>query len=437
MKVITCKRCGASFDIDAAGGECPYCGAIYYILPEEGPADSSARRTTPESQGRAQGSESSKDLDATRVWGQDDLDATRVWRQDDPDATQVWKQEDVASARKAAKPKAQPQKNNPIRPPAAGSPRQPDKKPTEKRSLSENHAYSSGKRTGSTSRTRAFIVGAVALLAVLVVVLTVMSGMLDFDKKEKKLITMPNTLGMDKDSAVSLLEGMGLNVEVSTQPSDEEEGIVIRQSAKEGKKLQEGETVMLIVSSGPAIKEEEKSPVSVPSLVGSTYEKARQDLEALGLRIIKYTDEYSDTYPEGTIIYQDPAAGTQLPPGEYVKVTLSKGPEPAPEYVISVTAGKGGSVSPKGRVTVKEGESVTFTITPDEGYEIREIKVDGQSVGAVESYTFSDVRSDHTVYAIFQAVQSTPEPTPSPASEPSPEVTDNGNESESGGLSGQ
>ncbi len=272
----------------------------------------------------------------------------------------------------------------------------------------------------------------------LVVVLSLMSGMLDFDKKDETPLSMPNTVGMDKERAVSLLEGMGLNVEVSTQPSDQDEGRVIRQSAKEGKKVKPGDTVMLIVSSGPAIKEEEQdTPVIVPSLVGSTFEKAKLDLEALGLRLIKFSDEYSDAYPEGTIISQDPVAGEQLRPGEYVKVILSKGPEPDPEYIISVTVGKGGSVSPRGRVSIKEGSSVTFTITPDEGYEIREVKVDGQNVGVVESYTFSDVRSDHTIYAIFRVVQSTPEPSPSPTQEPAPQVTDNGAESDSGNFAGE
>ncbi|MGI5935211.1 MAG: PASTA domain-containing protein [Oscillospiraceae bacterium] len=452
MRIITCKKCGASIDIEAAGGECPYCGAIYYILPEDGSDDlsSTKRWTIPESQGGAHVRKPSRDPDdtqvwqqddpdATRVWRQNDPDATRVWRQNDPDATQVWKPENISDAGKAAKPSPPSRNKRPVCPPAAGdrsgSARPPAKRPAEKPSFSEKEGHSYRERTGGmSSRTRAFIVGAVALLAVLVVVLSLMGGMLDFNKKKDTLLTMPNTVGMDKDSAVSLLEGMGLNVELSTQPSDKDEGIVIRQSAKEGKKVKAGDTVMLIVSSGPAIKEEEKEehPVTVPSLAGSTYEKAKQDLEALGLRIIKFTDEYSDTYSEGTIISQDPVAGTQLSPGEYVKVTLSKGPEPEPEYIISVTAGKGGSISPKGRVSVKEGGSVTFTIIPDEGYEIREIKVDGQSVEAVDSYTFSDVRSDHSIYAIFRAVQSTPEPSPSPTPEPTPEVTDNGNEPDPG-----
>ncbi|HHU22906.1 MAG TPA: PASTA domain-containing protein [Clostridiales bacterium] len=422
---ITCKKCGASIDIDVSGGECPRCGAIYYILPGDDSDDLSLtqRWAIPENQGGTRGRKSSDDLDAT----------------------QVWRPEDIAAAGNRSGPKNPPQKRKPGLAPATGDGAAPAKPPVKKTpdrpSFSEKGGYSakSGERNREMSnRTRGFIVGAVALLAVLVVVLSLMSGMLDFDKKDETPLSMPNTVGMDKERAVSLLEGMGLNVEVSTQPSDQDEGRVIRQSAKEGKKVKPGDTVMLIVSSGPAIKEEEQdTPVIVPSLVGSTFEKAKLDLEALGLRLIKFSDEYSDAYPEGTIISQDPVAGEQLRPGEYVKVILSKGPEPDPEYIISVTVGKGGSVSPRGRVSIKEGSSVTFTITPDEGYEIREVKVDGQNVGVVESYTFSDVRSDHTIYAIFRVVQSTPEPSPSPTQEPAPQVTDNGAESDSGNFAGE
>jgi len=70
-------------------------------------------------------------------------------------------------------------------------------------------------------------------------------------------------------------------------------------------------------------------------------------------------------------------------------------------FTITASAGPGGSISPSGKVTVTSGESRTFTITPESGYSIRDIQVDDNSVGAVSSYTFTSVISDHTISASF------------------------------------
>jgi|GEM_PF-6684170 len=70
-------------------------------------------------------------------------------------------------------------------------------------------------------------------------------------------------------------------------------------------------------------------------------------------------------------------------------------------YTITTSAGSGGTISPSGTMTVKQGESKTFTITPDKGYKISDVKVDGKSVGAVSTYTFENITSDHTIEATF------------------------------------
>ena len=70
-------------------------------------------------------------------------------------------------------------------------------------------------------------------------------------------------------------------------------------------------------------------------------------------------------------------------------------------YTIKATAGAGGSISPSGNVSVREGGDQTFTITPDKGYAVANVKIDGKSIGAVKSYTFENVRSPHTIEAIF------------------------------------
>ena len=70
-------------------------------------------------------------------------------------------------------------------------------------------------------------------------------------------------------------------------------------------------------------------------------------------------------------------------------------------YTIKASAGEGGSISPSGSVRVRRGSDKTFTLTPDEGYVIADVLVDGESVGAVDKYTFESVRKAHTIEALF------------------------------------
>ena len=70
-------------------------------------------------------------------------------------------------------------------------------------------------------------------------------------------------------------------------------------------------------------------------------------------------------------------------------------------YTIQATAGSGGSISPSGNVSVREGGDQTFTITPDKGYAVANVKIDGKRIGAVKSYTFENVRRTHTIEVIF------------------------------------
>ncbi|MDD4847440.1 MAG: C25 family cysteine peptidase [Bacteroidales bacterium] len=73
-------------------------------------------------------------------------------------------------------------------------------------------------------------------------------------------------------------------------------------------------------------------------------------------------------------------------------------------YTITATVGENGTISPEGVIDVVEGNSQTFTITPNEGYKIEDILVDGQSVGAVNTYTFNNVTANHTIAASFSII---------------------------------
>ena len=76
-------------------------------------------------------------------------------------------------------------------------------------------------------------------------------------------------------------------------------------------------------------------------------------------------------------------------------------PSTGTRYTIDASASRGGDISPEGRVFVARGNDRTFRITADEGYVIDDVRVDGESVGAVRIYTFENVRRDHTIEVIF------------------------------------
>lgn len=103
--------------------------------------------------------------------------------------------------------------------------------------------------------------------------------------------------------------------------------------------------------------------------------------------------------------------------------------EPEPEYfAIRVSYGSGGSVFPEGEVSVLRGDSRSFQIVPAQGYELTELVVDGEAAALTDSYTFSEVDRDHSIYAVFSPLvtpspEPTPEPTPDPTPVPTPEPT--------------
>ena len=69
--------------------------------------------------------------------------------------------------------------------------------------------------------------------------------------------------------------------------------------------------------------------------------------------------------------------------------------------IITATAGEHGAIAPEGTITVPKGKDQTFTITPDSGYHIKDVLVNGKSVGAVSTYTFENVEKNHEIHATF------------------------------------
>jgi|GEM_PF-550011 len=92
-----------------------------------------------------------------------------------------------------------------------------------------------------------------------------------------------------------------------------------------------------------------------------------------------------------------------------------------PTFTITASAGAGGSISPSGSVSVAYGDNQNFTVTPNSGYQIASVLMDG--VPATAPYTFFNVIADgHTISATFELVP-TPSPSPSPSPTPTPTPT--------------
>ncbi len=81
------------------------------------------------------------------------------------------------------------------------------------------------------------------------------------------------------------------------------------------------------------------------------------------------------------------------------------------EYTVFVSAGNGGTANPNGRVTVDAWGSITVSFTPDEGYKVQSVVVDGADMGELSSYTLSYITSEHTIMVTFEKI---PVPTPEP-----------------------
>ena len=416
MKTITCKKCG--MEIDPSLGECPNCGAVYYILPEQ---QNSGEELKSFSAGQgATAPKGHESIDFENALN-DDLFSTSVWKSsDEEEFTRIFKaaaptqSSTPQTPRRPAAPQ-QVQNTAPVRrQPAAAAQR-----PVQRQPVASDASARRAQETAAAARDKKHKrmqmgVAGVALLALLVLVLSIMSGAFNFGDKSVKE-KMVSVLGQPQETALAVLrDSLGLDVTVMQETSQEQAGIVIRQSIAAEKAIKKGDKVTLTVSSGP--EEGQAAPVvkvKVPTLEGKSFDQASTELSNLGLLITTAADVYDEKVEAGKVVAQNIKAGTEVQKGDMITVTLSKGKEP---YKITVTAGPGGSVSPNGVAEVEKGKDISFTITPEAGYEIREIKVDGAAVEVSSSYTFTAVTANHTIYVVFQKAQeTTPPPTESHA----------------------
>ncbi|HFI0743199.1 TPA: Stk1 family PASTA domain-containing Ser/Thr kinase [Streptococcus suis] len=135
------------------------------------------------------------------------------------------------------------------------------------------------------------------------------------------MVTVPNLIGSDADSAQKELEDLGFKVTLKKEYSDTvEEGYVIKTDPVANSSKEKGSTITVIVSKGV-------QPKTVQDVTGKSQDTAKQLLEAAGFIIGTISEEYSDSVAEGNVISTDPQANVELEKGSIVNMVVSKGKE--------------------------------------------------------------------------------------------------------------
>lgn len=135
--------------------------------------------------------------------------------------------------------------------------------------------------------------------------------------------------------------------------------------------------------------------------------------------VLEWVDDAGNVLPGSTRVKANTAYKWRFTPADGNYTTLSGeielyykpngGSQYGTDHTISASAGVNGTISPVGWTSVGEGGEQTFTITPDAGYAVAKVLVDGRSVGAVSSYTFRNVTQDHTIEAVFMKANGNPQ----------------------------
>ena len=134
---------------------------------------------------------------------------------------------------------------------------------------------------------------------------------------------VPNLVGKKQDELASYLEAAGFSLgSVTSEAGEEESGTVIRQDPAAGSTAEKGTAINVVVSDGS------KAQAVVPYLVGKTLGDAQSALVNAGLKVGSISYDYSSTYAEGEVMWQQYDANAQLDKGTSVKIRVSKGKEP-------------------------------------------------------------------------------------------------------------
>lgn len=220
---------------------------------------------------------------------------------------------------------------------------------------------------------------------------------------------LTDVTGRSAEEAKKILEGLELTVvQTEEYSSDVEEGKVISTNPAANTPVGKGDTVTIVVSKGT-------ENAKVPSLTGLSEDAAKLALEAVGLALGNVEETYSVTVSEGLVISQSYSEGTELKPGTYVDIVVSKGPEPEEiktyKGVINIQKPDGFVEGEVKFVLTQQVGSETISRTYDAGtldetsfpYKLEMYGQSGISTGTVTVYV-NEVALGETYNVTFEAV---------------------------------
>ena len=169
-------------------------------------------------------------------------------------------------------------------------------------------------------RTGAYIVLLFALLAVLAGLLFLLAkevGIIGEGSTTK--VDVPAVITFDRNTAISRIEEVGLRAKVVEENNAADEELVFDQDPTGGTRVDKGSEVTIKVSLGA-------KKVEVPNVVGKQIDVAREQLEGDGFRV-SVVNEPDDDAPEGEVIKQSPAGGSEVAQDQTITLTVSSGDE--------------------------------------------------------------------------------------------------------------
>ena len=143
------------------------------------------------------------------------------------------------------------------------------------------------------------------------------AGLVAFALTRPDRVTVPNVISQEVGTATQLLDDKGFDVDIKPVPSTAPRDTVTEQDPIPGEKVDEGSTVILTISAGPA-------SVAIPDVQGLSEADATKRLRGLGL-LVDPEFNFSDTIPEGRVIGTDPGPGISVDTGQTVKLIVSRG----------------------------------------------------------------------------------------------------------------
>ena len=164
---------------------------------------------------------------------------------------------------------------------------------------------------------------------------------------------IPDVMGMSESDARTAIEAAGFKCNVTTQASEKNTGTIISQDPSGGTKAEKGTTVELVASDGSL------SRATMPYVVGKKLSKAESALKKADLRVGNVDYDYSDTYSEGEVMWQQYDSGDKLDKNTSVNLMVSMGPEPTTTEPPTTTV-------PPTKPTTKETVPPTDPTEPDD-----------------------------------------------------------------------